>query len=53
MVALFLVVNRWGNHTIDGEEAYWLVLYQIHRHNNDTSLEVDDGLLFSSAGGFY
>ena len=40
-MALSPVVNRWGNHMVNGEEAYWLVLYRTHRHNDDTSLEVE------------
>ena len=41
MVALFLVVNQWDNHMVNGEEEYWLVPYQKRWHNGGTSLEVE------------
>ena len=41
MVALFLVANQWDNHTVDGEENYWLVPYETRWNNDGTSLEVE------------
>ena len=41
MVALFLVVNQWDNHTVDGNEEFWLVPYQTRQHNHSSSLEVE------------
>ena len=35
-VALFLVVNEWDNHTVNGKEEYQLLPYQKRRRNYDT-----------------